>query len=147
MSFSWRQENKSIQFMNIIICVCVCAFACACMQICMCVCVCGHRTWRYIWHARAGLVPGQVILGPAIDFALCPPINYLHSLLSICDSKVNAAESDRERERGRGGQVGLTCIPGEPLVVIVLSMAADFDYAFLAKYGQILASIRNAALL
>lgn len=43
---------------------------------------------------------GQVKLGPAIDFALCSPINYLHSPLSICDSKVNALNRERESERG-----------------------------------------------
>lgn len=50
------------------------------------------------------------------------------------------------REGGRG-QWRLTCKPAEPLVVIVLSMAADFDYASLAKHGRILVSIRSAALL
>lgn len=81
------------------------------MYVWACVCVCGHRTWRYIWHARVGLVPGQVILGPAIDFALCPPINYLHRLLSICDSRVNVAERGREKETHlhTRGTIGSDC--------------------------------------
>lgn len=117
------------------------------MRMCVCVLLSGHRTWRYIWHARVGLVLGrlfgQVILGPAIDFALCASINYLHSPLSICDSDVNW-DCDSPANQGHHGK-RLLYRWSQILITLLWPNMVKFQFQAVTRHGRNL--IRFTALL
>lgn len=119
---------------------------------CLCVCVSGHRTWRYIWHARVvwlvfGRLLGQVILGPAIDFALCASINYLHSLLSICncDSERDVnCDCDSPAHQWHHGQ-RLLYRWSQILITLLWPNMVKFQFQAVTRHGRNL--VRFTALL